>query len=60
MTIRDPSASEIDAAEGLTTWLVLAAVVAYWWFMLRAIRSLGSSIVDFSRWLQDWREEDRR
>jgi hypothetical protein len=56
MTVRDQSDSDL---RGLSGWLAAAAIVAYWWFMLRAMRRLLASIAEGGQWLREWREEDR-
>jgi hypothetical protein len=57
MTLRDPTNTEHDS---VALWLALGAFVAYWWFMLRATRSLLRSAGELGAWFRTWREEDRR
>jgi hypothetical protein len=60
MTLRDRSVNMADPVDRLAVYLVLAAFVAYWWFMLRAMRSLLGAAGDLGRWAREWREEDRQ
>lgn len=62
MTLRDQSDARLEreAVGALSGWLALAALVAYWWFMFRALRSFTRSLAELGQWFRDWREETSR